>query len=366
MNPKKPTLILNPVAGPVWRRRKSRQLIDHLKTLYPDLTVHPTGRAGDGERLARTLSSGAHDLILAAGGDGTYHEVINGMRGSPVPLGILPMGTGNSLIRELGLPTNPIEAATAIRNGVVRPIYLGQIGPASHASERGRTSTSSVEPLHPDFDELSRAASPVSEVLASPDRARGVGASEEQNPHGPPQGMAAMQAPAINYRLFILMVGAGFDASIVRSVRPGPKKLGMLAYMVAGIIQLFRYDYSTVTFRVDGRGVKGTSGIIAKARCYGGPFAIVPHVRLDRPELVLCLFKGRGPLTFMKYTLGVMAGLHHRMKDVEFHSGRTIEIEGTVPLQADGEAIGTAPARLTIVPETLNLVFPATPPALYL
>jgi len=316
MNAKKPTLILNPVAGPVWRRRKSRQLIDHLKTLYPDLTVHPTGRAGDGERLARTLSSGAHDLILAAGGDGTYHEVINGMRGSPVPLGILPMGTGNSLIRELGLPTNPIEAATAIRNGVIRPIYLGQIGPASNASDL-------------------------------------------------PAGRQT-QAPTIGYRLFILMVGAGFDASIVRSVRPGPKKLGMLAYMVAGIIQLFRYDYSTVTFRVDGRGLKGTSGIIAKARCYGGPFAIVPHVRLDRPELVLCLFKGRGPLTFMKYTLGVMAGLHHRMKDVEFHTGRTIEIDGTVPLQADGEAIGTAPARLTIVPETLNLVFPATPPALYL
>ncbi|HTN43425.1 MAG TPA: diacylglycerol kinase family protein [Nitrospiria bacterium] len=312
MMAKKPTLILNPVAGPVWRRRKSRQLIDHLKTLFPDLTVHPTGRAGDGERLARMLSSGAHDLILAAGGDGTYHEVINGMRGSAVPLGILPMGTGNSLIREVGLPTNPIKAATAIRNGVVRPIYLGQIGPASNASGRGR--------LHP----------------ASP-----------------------------NQRLFILMVGAGFDASIVRSVPPGPKKLGMLAYMAAGIIQLFRYDYSTVTFRVDGREVKGTSGITAKARCYGGPFAIVPHVRLDRPELVLCLFKGRGPLTYMKYTLGVIAGLHHRMKDVEFHHGRSVEIESPVPLQADGEAVGTAPARLTIVPETLNLVFPGTPPASY-
>ena len=293
MDSEKPALILNPVAGPVWRRWKARRLIKHLKTLYPDLTVHPTGRAGDGERLARTLSSGSHDLILAAGGDGTYHEVINGMWGSSVPLGILPMGTGNSLIRELGLPTNPVRAATAIRDGGVRPIYLGQC----------------------------------------------------------------------NHRLFILMVGAGFDASIVRSVPPGKKRLGMLAYMVAGIIQLFRYDYSTVTFRVDGREVKGTSGIIAKARCYGGPFAIVPHVRLEDPELVLCLFKGRGPITYMKYTLGVITGLHSRMKDVEFHSGRKIEIESTVPLQADGESIGCGPARLTIVPQTLNLVYPAMPQA---
>ncbi|HET6465303.1 MAG TPA: hypothetical protein VFH55_06820, partial [Nitrospiria bacterium] len=221
-------------------------------------------------------------------------------------------------------PTNPVRAATAIRDGGVRPIYLGQIDPASKASEsRG-----------------------------------GVGSHAS---HGMEEG--ATRAPTIDHRLFILMVGAGFDASIVRNVPPGKKRLGMLAYMVAGIIQLFRYDYSTVTFRVDGREVKGTSGIIAKARCYGGPFAIVPHVRLEDPELVLCLFKGRGPITYMKYTLGVITGLHSRMKDVEFHSGRKIEIESTVPLQADGESIGCGPARLTIVPQTLNLVYPAMPQA---
>ena len=291
MNAQRPALILNPVAGPVWRRRKARRLIEHLKTLYPDLVVHETNRAGDGERLARTLSSGSHDLILAAGGDGTYHEVINGMRDSSVPLGILPMGTGNSLVRELGLPTHPLRAATAIRNGAARPIYLGQC----------------------------------------------------------------------NQRLFILMVGAGFDADIVRRVPPGKKRLGMLAYMMAGIVELFRFDYSTITFRVDGKEFKGTSGIIAKARCYGGPFAIVPQVRLDRPELILCLFKGRGPITYLKYTLGVIAGLHTRMADVEFHGGTTIEVESPAPLQADGEAIGIGPARLTIAPKPLNLVYPSSP-----
>jgi len=288
-NANHPALILNPVAGPFWRRWKARRLIEYLRALYPDLKVYRTSRAGDGERLARELAAGPHDLILAAGGDGTYHEVINGMQGSSVPLGLLPMGTGNSLIRELGMPTNPFEAATTIRNGIVRPIYLGQC----------------------------------------------------------------------NHRLFILMVGAGFDASIVRSVPPGPKKLGMLAYIVAGLIQLFRYDYSSIRFRVDGHDVIGTSGIIAKARCYGGPFMIVPHVRLDRPELILCLFKGRGAITYLKYTLGAMAGWHVRMADVEFHAGTTIEVENPVPLQADGEAIGFGPSRLTIVPKTLNLVFPA-------
>jgi diacylglycerol kinase (ATP) len=290
MDAKKPTLIMNPVAGPVWRRWKARRLIRHLESLFPHLTVHRTDRAGDGELLARKLSSGSHDLILAAGGDGTYHEVINGMRESAVPLGILPMGTGNSLVRELGLPTNPLRAATAIRHGVVRPIYLGQC----------------------------------------------------------------------NDRLFILMVGAGFDAEIVRRVPPGRKRLGMLAYMIAGIKELFRYGYPTIAFRVDGKELNGTSGIVAKARCYGGPFAIVPHVRLDHPELILCLFKGRGPVTYMKYTLGVISGLHRRMWDVEFHTGTTIDIDSPAPLQADGEAVGIGPTRLTLFPKTLNLVFPSS------
>ncbi|MEK6684039.1 MAG: diacylglycerol kinase family protein [Nitrospirota bacterium] len=289
MNTQRPALILNPVAGPVWRRRKARRLIEHLKMLYPDLTVHVTVRAGDAERLAKELATGSHDLILAAGGDGTYHDVINGMRDSSVPLGILPMGTGNSLVRELGLPTHPLRAASAIRNGVVRPVYLGQI----------------------------------------------------------------------HQRLFILMVGAGFDAEVIRRVGPSQKRLGILAYAVAGIVELFRYGYPMITFRVDGKEFQGTSGIIAKARCYGGPFAIVPQVRLDRPELILCLLKGRGPFTYLKYTLGVIAGLHTRMADVEFHGGTTVEVESPAPLQTDGEAIGIGPARLSIAPKPLNLVYPS-------
>jgi YegS/Rv2252/BmrU family lipid kinase len=265
-------------------------LIRHLKTLYPDLVIHRTTRSGDGERLARMLSSGPHDLILAAGGDGTYHEVINGMRQSSVPLGILPMGTGNSLVRELGLPADPFRAATALRNGVVRPIYLGR--------------------------------------------------SE--------------------HRLFILMVGAGFDAEVVRHVPPAKKRWGIPAYLLTGLTELFRYTYPVLTFRVDGKEHKGTTGVIAKARCYGGPFAVVPQIRLDRPELILCLFKGRGPLSYMKYALGVITGLHTRMADVEFHAGTTIEVESPAPLHADGELIGIGPIRITILPQTLNLVFPAT------
>lgn len=293
MDAQRPSLILNPAAGPLWRRRKARRLIAHIRSLYPSLSVHMTERGGDAERLAASLSSGPSDLIMAAGGDGTFNEVINGMKGSSTPLGILPMGTGNSLVRELGLPVNPFHAASAIRQGDPRPVYLGRIG----------------------------------------------------------------------NRLFALMLGAGFDAWVIGRVSPSNKRWGMLSYVIAGLAGLFTYGYPLISFRVDGKEHLGTSGIIAKGRCYGGPFAVVPEARLDRPELVLCLFTGRGPMTYLRYALGIMGGLHARMKDIRFYKGTEIVIDSSVPLHADGEPVGRGPIRVTIHSAALNMVYPPSRPS---
>lgn len=288
MDAKKPALILNPAAGPVWRRMKGDRLIKHLHSLYPNLTVLKTVHGGDARRFTRELASGPCDLILAAGGDGTYHEVINGLGERPIPIGILPMGSGNSLVREVGLPLNPFKAATAIRHGIPRPIFLGKI----------------------------------------------------------------------NGRCFTLMLGAGFDADIVHRVTAREKRLGMLAYLWVGILRVFQYHFSDITFKVDGHELKGTSGIIAKSRCYGGPFTVVPRASLSRAELVLCLFKGRGPLTYIRYALGVMVGIHHRMRDIEFHTGTRMEIASPVPLQIDGEPAGMGPARISIAHRPITIVYP--------
>lgn len=77
---------------------------------------------------ARLLSARAHaesfDMVICAGGDGTIHEVVNGMAESNLILGILPMGTGNVLACELGIPLNPLEACRVLSDGVVRKIDL--------------------------------------------------------------------------------------------------------------------------------------------------------------------------------------------------------------------------------------------------
>jgi YegS/Rv2252/BmrU family lipid kinase len=86
--------------------------------------VPTTGPATAGDIARRSIQAGA-ELILAAGGDGTIHEVAAGMVKSPVPLGILPGGTANVLANELGLGNNMQAAARRIAGCVPRRIALG-------------------------------------------------------------------------------------------------------------------------------------------------------------------------------------------------------------------------------------------------
>lgn len=90
--------------------------------------LRPTQGPGDGTRLARTAVQQAYDVVVAAGGDGTINEVINGLAGSETALATLPLGTMNVWARELGLPLQPRAAAEAILGWKARPIDLGRAG----------------------------------------------------------------------------------------------------------------------------------------------------------------------------------------------------------------------------------------------
>lgn len=76
-----------------------------------------TTEASPGTELARQAIADGARLVLAAGGDGTVRAVAEGLRGSGVPLGLVPVGTGNLLARNLGLPLGPLSRTAAIAFG---------------------------------------------------------------------------------------------------------------------------------------------------------------------------------------------------------------------------------------------------------
>ena len=95
-------LIYNPVAGPWDARVPLDRIRASLKSHGWRVQLHVTERAGDATGFAREAARAGDDLVLVAGGDGTVNEALNGLVGSETALGVLPVGTGNSLARELG------------------------------------------------------------------------------------------------------------------------------------------------------------------------------------------------------------------------------------------------------------------------
>ena len=84
-----------------------------------------TQSAGDGEQLARKAVKHQVNLVIAAGGDGTINEIIQGLAGSETALGVLPSGTVNVWARELGIPLDDTRARNILVHGQTRRIDLG-------------------------------------------------------------------------------------------------------------------------------------------------------------------------------------------------------------------------------------------------
>lgn len=90
--------------------------------------LRPTAGPGDGTRIARDAAAQGYDVVVAAGGDGTINEVVNGLAGTRAALGTLPVGTMNVWAREIGLPLQPRATAEALLRARVRRVDLGRAG----------------------------------------------------------------------------------------------------------------------------------------------------------------------------------------------------------------------------------------------
>jgi YegS/Rv2252/BmrU family lipid kinase len=120
-------VVLNPAAGQEDPARVRRQIGGALAVRGASFDLVETGGEGDAERFAREGVARGYRAVLAAGGDGTIAEVITGLAGSPVPLGIIPHGTGNQLAANLGIPSDVEGAVEVAVNGVPTPIDIGQL-----------------------------------------------------------------------------------------------------------------------------------------------------------------------------------------------------------------------------------------------
>ena len=123
-------VIFNPAA----RGEKSLRARRFLESKSdPSITLAPTRHSGEAQSLAARAIEDGYKVIVAAGGDGTINEVVNGIGTSGVPLGVLPLGTVNVFAHELRIPRTLEAAWAVILGGNTRTIDLAQ-SRANHAT----------------------------------------------------------------------------------------------------------------------------------------------------------------------------------------------------------------------------------------
>jgi YegS/Rv2252/BmrU family lipid kinase len=119
-------VVINPVSG------KDEPIINVLNAVFHQYNIEwdisITKQYGDATRFARQAAESGYDLVAGYGGDGTQHEIANGVMGTGVPMGVLPGGTGNGFANELSLPTKlrpAVECLCTSHN--LRHIDVGQL-----------------------------------------------------------------------------------------------------------------------------------------------------------------------------------------------------------------------------------------------
>lgn len=118
--------IANPISGGNARPRIERAR-DALQRRGAEVDLYLTGARGDARKAAALALTEGYDRVIAAGGDGTLNEVVNGIACPDLPIAFLPFGTVNVFALEAGLPKD-LEAACALAvTGVARPITLGRL-----------------------------------------------------------------------------------------------------------------------------------------------------------------------------------------------------------------------------------------------
>ncbi|MCS6863184.1 MAG: diacylglycerol kinase family lipid kinase, partial [Abditibacteriales bacterium] len=118
-------LIVNPTAG---QGRAARALPTMVRCLRGDgatCEVFETTRPGEAQAQARQAAQAGYDLVVAAGGDGTIHEVVNGVVGSAAVLGVIPVGTENIFGKEFNLPFDVEAACRLIRCQPAQTLDVG-------------------------------------------------------------------------------------------------------------------------------------------------------------------------------------------------------------------------------------------------
>jgi diacylglycerol kinase (ATP) len=160
-------------------------------------------------------------------------------------------------------------------------------------------------------------------------------------------------------RLFVQMLGVGFDAQVVHNVPfPLKKLLGKGAYVLQSMRELTRYGFPTIRMRIDDTETEAASVIISKGRLYGGSFRLTTDAVPADPGFSVVLFDCSGPAAAILYGAALPMNLLGRAPGVRHVRAQRIDFlhNGAIPAQTDGDMAGCAPLWVGNAPGPIHVV----------
>ena len=250
-------------------------------------------------QLAQAASEKADSLLVVIGGDGTVNEVANGIAETDAEIAVLPCGTGQDFGRTHGIPSKFDDAVRVALGSETRTIDLGRV-------------------------EL------------------GDGTS----------------------RFFANVGSAGMSGSVARRANAMTKRFGGATFFYALTREFLAWQNTRVVVELaDGSRREGPMHdvIVANGRYHGGGMQLAPEAQQDDGAFDVVTIGDVSKLDFVTTAPKLYSGRYLSHPKVELLRSPTVSIDSTepLPLEVDGEPIGTTPARFKVVPAALRLRVPA-------
>ncbi|TML78497.1 MAG: diacylglycerol kinase family lipid kinase [Actinobacteria bacterium] len=250
--------------------------------------------------LAQAASEARDSLLVVVGGDGTVNEVVNGVAGAGAEIAVLPCGTGQDFGRTHGIPSRFDDAVRVALGDERRTIDLGRV-------------------------ELDDGTS----------------------------------------RFFANVASAGMSGAVARRANGMTKALGgRVTFFYALTREFIRWQNTQVTVRLD-EGVRREGPmhdvIVANGRYHAGGMKLAPEARQDDGLFDVVTIGDVTKLDFLTTAPKLYSGryLAHPKVELVRSSFAAIDADVPLPIEVDGEPIGTTPARFEVVPAALRLRVPA-------
>jgi YegS/Rv2252/BmrU family lipid kinase len=301
--PARSLVILNPRAAGGAAERRFARIEGPLRAALGPCEVERTRGPRDAERLAREAARAGVERIVVAGGDGTVGEVVTGLlsAGASAQLGLLPLGTGLDFARSAGVPRSLAGALAALGEGALRRVDAGRI--------------------------------------------------QFRDPRGKEQRVG-----------FANVASFGVSGLVVELVNRAPKQLGgRISFLIGTLRALLRFRCRPVTLRLDGATIfSGPLVLCAAANggWFGGGMHVAPDARIDDGLLDVVVVGELSAARLAAKLPSLYRGRHLGDPAVAHFRGRLLEADaepGAIPLEVDGDPLGTLPARIELLPGALTL-----------